>query len=289
MKDFKLLRVFYSAIAMLFLVLAMADILINDSAIKLDIELPENVIVFTTFFILPHILCSYYIGFSKTLDSNEHLIQRAQGIALTIAVYAILFAFSIQLFFLLYMAHGTYHLVMQQVGLTRFNGVGFTIYTIANLSLGFAIVVDSYIGYHFPYLMMIILLFLFYFYFKHRSNKFIIANIIVSKSMCLLSIMDYTILSLFLIRMVHDITALYFYSQHERNRKKISVNKAFILIYGFSVVINVIIYHSFKNSTTTILNNEISLYVLLSAFIAIGHYSLESKMWRKESPNRKYI
>ncbi|PMJ62282.1 hypothetical protein BCU17_04915 [Vibrio splendidus] len=279
----------YLSISILFVTIVTYDYFFGEEFLKQSLPLPEELLIFNVFFILPHILCSYFVFFSGSNDHLKKMKKNIVNIFLYFSLYITLLYYDFSLFVFIYLLHGTYHLVMQQVGLCKVNGFIFHLLKLSALSLGFSIVLKCYFNYHTPYLSNLLLVFMLILLFYFRNDLFIFSNVFLLASMCILFIFDYSILSLFLIRVAHDSTAFYFYSIHESNRQGLSLKKTFLKIYFISVIINLSLFYLFGEIEFSLFNLSINLFIFVSSFLAIGHYALESSIWRRGSPNRRFI
>ncbi|WP_213866072.1 hypothetical protein [Vibrio crassostreae] len=289
MKVIKNIHFLYFTLSILFISLVCYDSFIGGEYLKRSLPLPENLLLFNAFFILPHIIFSYFVFFLGSKDNHKVLKSNIMIVVVYFSLYISLLYYDISFFIFTYLIHGTYHLVMQQVGLCKVNGFIFQLLKVTALSLGLIIVFKCYSNYHIPYVAKAILFLLVILLVYFRTNTFVFSNVFLLASMCILFILEYSVLSLFLIRIAHDLTAFYFYSIHESNRRGLSLKIAFLKIYSISILANLSLLYFFGEKDIFLFDLSINLFILLSSFLAIGHYALESSMWKSSSPNRRFI
>ncbi|EGR2840319.1 hypothetical protein DU977_16805 [Vibrio cholerae] len=208
--------------------------------------------------------------------------------------YGVLLYFDVKYFLVVYLLHSTYHLVMQQIGMCKssLSDISFIFMKLSALMIGFSLVLKVYVDFSIPYgdyYFLFLFFALFCILIKTSNEKFVTSNVVILLVMILLYFLDYVVLSLFFIRVIHDITAFYIYSVHESNRKSERVHMSLFLIYSFSTAVNIFLMVSLSSINIDLSEYTVNFFYLVSVFLAIGHYVLESSMWKSESPNRRYI
>ncbi len=213
------------------------------------------------------------------------------------------------LFYILYVGYTLYHVVNQQLGIAKF---------FAKVNEGLLLKIISYIfifvgsfGYitsvtkvsegtlFFVVLIGIICTFTFLLFGGElRQNKYLLLFVLSFACSVVLFGLEYGILGLISMRIVHDITAFIFYSVHNANRKNDGDNTLFTspLVRKISPLILTPIYALLLNSlyVTLVIKSDglpvlPTLLLLFYYALSVTHYFIEGRIWKKGSISRNYI
>lgn len=264
----------------------------------------------------PHIVASVMTYADKEyIHHYHHHLRRAALVVILMAVF-IPAVWGMEVTFVIYAFYTAYHVLMQQYGiglmlLKKRNMLSYRIFCYASLVVFFGIYleimfwedyVDLFEGYYdwFAIPACVGLCASAVFYFRHIKDQnidniaqlYFLGNMVMIPLCFIFTHVGYSILSVIVPRIIHDITAYMVYITHDSNRnsqinhniiysilKKLHLNAFMItIIVSFSMGA---IFHSFE---------DVFLPVqILGMAIVYFHYYMEGIMWKKGTPHREYV
>jgi hypothetical protein len=266
--------------------------------------------LYLLFFELPHIISSYvgffdreYLGFYR-----RHLLL---WLPIMLIGFAFLIAWQLSVAIVLYLVATMYHVMRQQTGIALLFGVPkarlfhawswltIVITTMMYLTLGVPELVGPILT-QWAYQVSVVflaILGLLSLFLAHRSKsasaRFYIGMtwLMLVASYSLL-VLGYLFLAIIMIRVIHDVTAFLFYITHEINRNQTTVqNWLYRLVPGIPKALYVVVPAlgvgvglALRESVTSA-----EAIFIVSMFLALVHYYLESIMWKRDSLHRKYV
>jgi len=102
----------------------------------------------------------------------------------------------------------------------------------------------------------------------------------------------YIFFSILLFRFVHDVSAFAFYVTHDYNRKK-NANKNFLyqlltIVPLPFIILTPVLGLLFAYLVRTV-TDGIAIGYSIIILICMSHFYLESVMWKRDTPHRKYV
>jgi len=278
---------------------------------------PESLRLFTVFFVLPHIVAS-----AMTLFDNEYMrfYKAKLGFALpVICVVTIVLPIvaGMRMTFLLYATYTIYHVLVQQIGITRLLtpnvDINFSIWKW--LAIGMAIPVYLYIyRLNLPLHLQLI-------FFSVNFESFLKTIVLVllvpltygawkaavglgtrvaayflwfNQALIVTALgaflLNYPFFTIFVTRVVHDLTAFAFYITHDYNRSLTSTKN---LLYGLLSISKIPIF-VLGPFLALVLGNVVKEIMMLQyGLITIGlgffHYYSEGIIWKRNAIHRRYV
>lgn len=268
-------------------------------------ETPNELIIFTLFFVLPHIVAS-----SNTMLDKSYIAFYKNKLLIALFI-SIMIAFLLprlidpMIVLVINGALTVYHVIAQQFGLTAsLSRAKTTIYQVWKYS---GIALGGFIFYLFYYskqispeiyqgyrIVVFILLLLFgvLTYFSQKDSKTKEGKIYHWLNFLMLCVTFYYIdikllfFAMIITRIIHDLTAFSFYIVHDYNRNNDNPKNVIYKILG-----SIIPLYIATPIIAIIMAKSISLLEFLTFinFITIFHYCTESFIWKTGTLHRKYI
>lgn len=281
------------------------DVVFLNSSLQITIpKSPNNIYLFTLFFILPHI-----IGSSITLIDKEYIAAYKTKLGYSVIlslIFAIAFSFILphRIYLMLFGLMTLYHVIGQQLGLTAaFSGARGRVFKawkwwglLTAVSTSFLIYIPEeggVLNYHYLRYAIIaqyfVLFTLTYLGQKQSTipngKKYFWLNFVLIFSVFVCVELKYVFFAILIPRVIHDLTAFNFYIAHDYNRNKstkhnifykiLNIKKPFIMTPLLAIIIAVGI-------------NTTGFFTLIM-FLTLFHYCTESFMWKGLTPHRKNI
>lgn len=296
----------YGIIPVIILFLA-ADLLLNDWQLSRSLPSdPHTMQWFTMFFMLPHIFASLFTFFDR-----EYLMAYKDRLAVSVplilvAMVGIPFLFGAPVFRLIVAVYTIFHLVSQQTGIAAMvarNKSG--AYHAWKWVSFFAIMMISIVASaDFPALHRALYVALPVFLLLYgvltllaaRQSKtavgkyYIAANSLMIVACYGLALVNLPFFVILIPRVVHDVTAFYFYISHNANRNReqplnwVSRLRKWLRLpeYAFTPLMGILC----TALATATLGEHIFFVVI---FLGLLHYYWEGVMWKQGSPHRANI
>jgi hypothetical protein len=266
--------------------------------------------LYLLFFELPHIIASY-LGFFDREYVRFYSRSLFIWLPLVLSGFGLLLWWHMTAAIVLYLVATMYHVMRQQTGIALMFGVkkdkwhamwswlavGITAVMYLTIAVP-DIVGETYI--QFAYTLTIgflLLLASLSFYLVSRTPGrlariyILMLPVLLIQSYILLTI-GYLFLAIFMIRFVHDVTAFLFYIAHDVNRNRVAVQNwlykfvpfipkaLYVVVPAFGVGLGLAMRETITNTEAIF---------IISMFLAMIHYFLESVMWKRESLHRRYV
>jgi hypothetical protein len=280
---------------------------------------PETYRWITIFLFYPHVLMS--LG---TFLDKEYLTEyKEKFLSPKLIPYAgtvlIGFFWNQEIFFILFSYLSSKHLMGQQIGLEKLLANGDKNMTRSNLSCHLYIIISTIIYYRiaFPqsifwislakfdwgqeiYFLIAVLIY-FVLFFEARGNFLKAKNLslkilfwgnyfLITSAICFLQ-SGYIFFAFLVPRFIHDITAIFFYVCHNKNRNANSsqnfINQFVEKVFKkYPPYVLPLIYFSFSN-----LLIQIDLKIVEVSLFCLGvfHFYVEGFMWKRGSLHRRYV
>ena len=279
---------------------------------------PEANRLFTVFFVLPHLL-----GSAMTLLDKEYVqfYKSKLGIPLPfIAVATVLLPIvvGIRTTFLIYAVYTIYHVLTQQIGITRMlaRNVDVNFWIWKWLTIGIATLAYLYIyRWNLPVEMkeiltsagvkpvlnrvfLVLLVVLTYYAWKAAGKSGIRLGVYYLWSNYALLVtgigalvLNYPFFTIFLFRVVHDFTAFAFYISHDYNRNLTGPKNSIYRLLKFLpipiFVVAPLLAIAFGNIVKEIETFKYLTLVIDGLFLF--HYYSEGVIWKRDTIHRRYI
>jgi hypothetical protein len=304
-----LLTVF--AIVPLCLGLGLYDYYLRDGALLPYMGLTSLLLpLYLLFFELPHIISSY-VGFFDREYVRFYARHLFLLLPLCLALFTGLLVWQFSAAVVLYLTLTMYHVMSQQTGIALMFGVKKTrlyhgwmwltiiITTVMYLTLGVPHLVGQ-VFVELAYQVTIVLLVLLglisgllAYQSETKSARFyIIMTWLMLVASYVLLVLGYFFLAIFMIRFIHDVMAFLFYITHEINRNQTTVkNWLYRVVPGVPKALYVVV-PAFGVGVGLALRETVTsveAIFIVSMFLALVHYYLESIMWKRDSLHRKYV
>lgn len=266
---------------------------------------PNDIYLFTLFFILPHI-----IGSSITLIDSEYIKTYKTKLSYS-AIFSLLFALAFSFFLpkrmylMLFGLMTLYHVIGQQLGLTAaFSGVrdkSFMTWKwwglLTAVCTSFLIYIPEKGGIlNYQYLRYVIIaqylvLFALTYHAQKKSSilngkKYFWLNFILILSVFVCVELNYVFFAILIPRVIHDLTAFHFYITHDYNRNRNSRQNYIYRLFNIKIPI------TFITPLLAIIIaagiNATGIFTLIM-FLTLFHYCTESFMWKGLTPHRRSI
>ncbi len=318
--DIRLLAGVYSIIPLSLLLIAY-DFFLLDQYLLNNIlaNSPENWLIWTVFFGIPHIVASLItLADQEYIDHyNKRLFIPIIIISLGMCIVPLVFGKTIALF--IYAIYTMYHVLAQQFGLA----LTFIKQKPNHLFLlwkWFSVIAATglyYVAYEKHYLqdkvlfsvplgdvingiMAILILIATSIAWKiyHRTQLrmmqvesiYFWSNVVMVITAYFCAINNYIFLLIAIPRIIHDVTAYIIYSVHDQNRNKDKPVNYFYKLLSFTKIpplalcpiISIVMAYAILNINPWV--GFVSFYLL-----ALFHYHFEAFMWKKGSPHREHI
>lgn len=295
----------YLIIPMAFAVI-FVDMFTLDTVVQTSIpKTPNNLFWFTLFFVLPHIVSS-----NITLIDKEYISAYRTKLKYSAAlslIFAIAFSFILphRIYLMLFGLMTLYHVIGQQLGLTAaFSGVRGRRFQAWKWWGLLTAVLTSFLiyipeeggGINYEYLRYVIffqyiVLFMLTHICHKQSNEIIGKNYFWLNYLLILSVfvcveLEYVFLAILIPRVIHDITAFYFYIVHDNNR---NAEQKHNLLYKVLKIKMPLVLQTPLIAIIIAAGINATGFFTLIMFITLFHYCTESFMWKGSSPHRRSI
>lgn len=310
--SFWLLLAIYGAIPLLFGV-AIIDVLFFSSRLQALLpSTPDTFILYGILFNVPHIVASYF-----SLADREYLAFYKRKLLfvlpLVLGLFVLLGIFYPPLAYVLFIAYTLYHVVFQQAGLTLLFGARFSKWfdvwrwlpvvfvTLGHLSIYHPALIPRFTSLPLSTLPLVLLAlvggfallsgYLFLQIKQLRGRLYFGATALSFAGSYVLYAWGYPLLSIFLIRFVHDITAFIIYAVHDHNRAVTAGTNALYNLFSptripvvmltplLALVIGYFITASPWHQTNLI-------FIML---FGATHYYIESFIWKRDTIHRTQL
>lgn len=305
----KFLLLVYLVLPVLFFVF-LADVYFFDSALLPYMGLTSMVLpLYLLFFELPHIIASFF-GFADKEYFTHYKKHLLFFLPLILIATSILLYVNFSLGVTLYLVGTVWHGLKQQTGIALILGArpglvhtAWTLIPVVITSLAYVyyIVPEVFPPQLVPLISPIILLGIISLLIitsikmwqsvpKVRLYVLCVSSLFFFSYIFILS--GYIFLAFFAVRFIHDLSAFAFYATHDQNRnvseRKNYLYKLFSLVPLPVLVLTPLLAVGFAYLTRVSTDGLAIGYVAL-VLMGMSHYYLESIMWKRDTPHRKYI
>ncbi len=305
----KFLLLVYLVLPVLFCVF-LADVYFFDSALLPYMGLTSMVLpLYLLFFELPHIIASFF-GFADKEYFTHYKKHLLFFLPLILIATSILLYVNFSLGVTLYLVGTVWHGLKQQTGIALILGArpgwvhtAWTLIPVVITSLAYVyyIVPEVFPAQLVPLISPIILLGIVSLLIitsikmwqsvpKVRLYVLCVSSLFFFSYIFILS--GYIFLAFFAVRFIHDLSAFAFYATHDQNRnvseRKNYLYKLFSLVPLPVLVLTPVLAVGFAYLTRISTDGLAIGYVAL-VLMGMSHYYLESIMWKRDTPHRKYI
>lgn len=290
--------------------LALADVFLFNRTIQsfMPTDL-SGFLWYVILFNLPHIIASYF-SFADTEYLAHYRTQILTRLPLVLLAFVLLIIFAPTLSWLALVAYTFYHMVSQQAGIGYLYGgkphrlhmtwkwVAIVITTLAYLNSVQPSFLENFVSESILFWTLVVghVVFLALSIPIARSLKlgkgsaYFVLTVTAILEGYLLILVGYPILSLFLWRFMHDVTAMIIYATHDHNRAAVSnKNLAYRFIPRALVPIAFLVP---LLAIAVALPISFTLYnasLMFGTLILVAHCYLESFIWKNGTPHRKHL
>lgn len=303
-------RIYY--IILFSAVLVILDMLFFSNWLRLNLpHSPNQVALFTLIFVLPHIICSSIIFFSDKTYISHYKGQLIPGL-----IVICLLALVAPLFFpqnIILIINGVvtlYHVMGQQFGLTstiaRYKGKYFLWWKYFGLFTSAVIYYLFYFSTTVPpavlkflslFSIVLILIFLGLTFLMNKQitqkagKAYAWNNFILVLVSFLMIMSGYTFFAMLMTRVIHDLTAFYFYNTHNLNKWYVSSNSNFYSYLRSKNSFKYLMVFLCTPLIAIIFAKGITLWASFTVIncLTLFHYWTESFTWKNGTPHRMHI
>ncbi len=296
-----LLLSIYSAIPLALILVLVDQVLFEGGLRNSLIKNPDDYPLFALVFTLPHIISSYFGFFDREYLKvyGKRLLRGSQIVIIGSTVVA---AINLTAAFYILALFTMYHVFKQQSGIAR-SLIGkvdkpYQIWEWMGVLLSFAIYVSIFSNIQLPNGFMVGALLVFSLIglsiarqkMSLLAQVYLLGTILLPTAGYCLVATGYPILALAVPRIIHDVTAYFYYASHDHNRYLQSKNN---YIYNLTsrLGLPVIAANIVLSMTLAFLINRYSgsMALLILMVISLIHYYFESFIWKRDSVHRRYI
>lgn len=305
--DRRILLAVYSTVPVLFLVVYIDSTVFAGALQKLLPTNPATLFFFAVLFNVPHHVASILTFFDRAYV-QKYARPLLIGI-IVVALYAVVFVKYPFLALTLFVLYTEYHIISQQVGVTKFFGslpastlllwkgtllfLAFMAYTIVlpqsefSQALSF-LHTEQWVW--FAYLLSLCATLLAVQTTSHRSQRGMIISVFVSvASVLVLFYAGYPLFALLISRVIHDVTAFIFYVTHDVNRNSsVTHNIVYTLMKTVQIPL-ILITPLVAVALGYFLQFSLTDTTFFLTLLFVSHYIVEGFMWKKGSPHRAQI
>ena len=292
------------------MIVFLSDVYLFDSSLQPYMGLTSLALpLYLLFFELPHIIASFF-SFADGEYLRYYKKQLFFYLPLLFVGTILLLTVSFSSAVVLYLVATVWHVLKQQTGIALIlgarPGLAHTLWTI--VPIGITSVVSIYFSAPelFPSQLLqgvseilfglVVLLLLVTGFRLYQAPKKVRLYILCVSSLFLVSyvfiLSGYLFLAFFAVRFVHDVSAFAFYAVHDQNRNAIEPANFFYRLFKrvplpimVLTPVLAILFALLTRLTTD--GFEIGYAILI--LVGMAHYYLESVMWKRDTPHRKYI
>ncbi len=310
------------------LVIVIIDISFMNTAILSALpDRPDEWVLWVVVFILPHIISSFItMADSENVKTYGSKLRLAMVVLVIASIFingvipsflsgSNLYQFQLA-FFAIFGFSTIFHVLSQQFGICLILGrirptsnfnyfkwsaviLSFLLYMVVFSSEQLSALNDSGDIVRECSFLLIITLLLLVFYFGLKvfvtsktkvGGIYIALNVFMLVSVSMFIVMEYYIFALIIPRIIHDISAFIFYSNHDDNKFRYKENNYIYLLIK-NIPLSVRVVSPILGVAIAYVINMISAWVLLYLIIVLEflHYYIESFIWKTGGNHRKYL
>ena len=305
----KYLLAVYIILPILFLVF-LGDIFLFNSALLPYMGLTSMVLpLYLLFFELPHIIASFF-GFADKEYVTHYKKQLLLYLPLLLIATSILLYVNFALGVTLYLVGTVWHGLKQQTGIALILGArpgwlhtAWTLIPVVITSLAYIyyIVPEVVPNFIVPLISPIIFggiisLIVITILKMWQSAPKVRLYILCVSSLFFFSyafiLTGYIFFAFFAVRFIHDLSAFAFYTTHDQNRNTVERKNLFYRLFT-AVPLPVLILTPalavLFAYITRVTTDGLAIGYVILVLMGMSHYYLESVMWKRDTPHRKYI